>query len=276
MDFDPSRPAATPRPAASVILLRPGAGGLPEAFLLRRHRKSSFMARSFVFPGGAVDPGEERDPRQSAARELFEEAGVLLAQGAPEPGRLADLRGRLAEGAVFAELLAAEGLALNLDALLPFSHWITPSAEKKRFSAFFYVALLPAGQTPSFDDVETVDEAWVTPADALERRAELLLPPPQQRTFHDLRDLASPDAVLELARARASAIAPIVPRFRPEPARPKGFELLLPWDPAYTDQGLGEGSPLAADHPFADALSRFHLDAEGVWQQSAPAPDAGA
>ena len=49
MDFDPNREPATPRHAATAILLRDGARGA-EVFLLRRHRGASFMARSFVFP----------------------------------------------------------------------------------------------------------------------------------------------------------------------------------------------------------------------------------
>ena len=125
------------------------------------------MARSFVFPGGGVDAAE--DHLQAAARELFEEAGVLLVKQALDDAIRASLRQRLLDGADFAELLIEAKLTLALDTLQPFSHWITPSAEPKRFSAKFYVGVLPAGQTPSFDNVETVDEAWVTPAEALAR-----------------------------------------------------------------------------------------------------------
>jgi 8-oxo-dGTP pyrophosphatase MutT (NUDIX family) len=138
----------TPRDAATVILLRAGRAPF-EVFLLRRHRGSGFMANAYVFPGGAAEPGEE--PRATAAREMSEEAGVAIA---------------------------------DLDAFHYFSHWITPSVEKKRFSARFYVAVLPAGQEPHFDGHETVDQAWVTPAEALEKSGELALPPPQIRTFH--------------------------------------------------------------------------------------------
>src|SRR5579872_3815463 len=78
VDFDASRPPSVPRDAATVILLRARASdGAAEVFLLRRHRQASFMAQAFVFPGGARDGAE--DLRVTAARELFEEAGVLLA-----------------------------------------------------------------------------------------------------------------------------------------------------------------------------------------------------
>jgi len=171
----------TPRDAATVILIRPAGAGV-EIFLLRRRKAASFMGGAFVFPGGAADPGED-DPRITAARELFEEAGVLLATGALDPAELAALRARVHDGGDLRAMLAERGLALDVDALTYFSHWITPSVEAKRFSARFYVAALPTGQEPRFDDRETVDQAWVTPADALTRAAELALPPPQLRTF---------------------------------------------------------------------------------------------
>ena len=67
------------REAASVILLRRASPGF-EVFLLRRRKGASFMASAFVFPGGATESGE--DARTAAARELFEETGVLLARDA--------------------------------------------------------------------------------------------------------------------------------------------------------------------------------------------------
>jgi 8-oxo-dGTP pyrophosphatase MutT (NUDIX family) len=270
--FDPTRPPATPRPAASVILLRARAGdGAAEVFLLRRHRGASFMASSFVFPGGGADQGEE-DPRLTAARELFEEAGVLLAGEPVAPERLRELRQRLGAGEPFGALLEGAGLRLDVAGLLPFSHWITPSAEARRFSARFFVALLPAGQVPSFDAVETVDEVWVEPGEALRRAGELRLPPPQLRTLSDLAPLAAqgPAAVLDLARRRAGAVRPIVPRFLADPQAPGGFALLLPWDPEYASRGQGEGEPFPTDHPFAGGPSRFVLDPRAGWRQVAP------
>ncbi len=268
MDFDPARAPVAPRPAASVLLLRAGAGGAAEVFLLRRHRGASFMARSFVFPGGAVDPGEEDDPRRAAARELFEEAGVLLADRPVDDAERARLRrAAAAEGTDFAALLAEAGLTLLLDRLEPFAHWVTPSAERKRFSARFYTALLPQGQTPSFDAVETVDELWVTPQEALARSAELRLPPPQLRMLTELTEPAAegPEAVQAWARARAPHVRPIVPRLLLDEAAPQGFCLLCPWDRDY-ERGQGEGEPFPPGHPFGGGASRFVLDRDGAWR----------
>jgi ADP-ribose pyrophosphatase YjhB (NUDIX family) len=193
------------------------------------------MAQAFVFPGGARDGTE--DLRETAARELLEEANVRL-----DPA-----------------------------ALIPFSHWITPSAEKKRFSARFFVAELPAGETPRFDGAETVEQAWVTPDDALApASARLNLPPPQLRTFHDLREPArrGPAAVLAFARSRQEQIRPIVPRLALIEGAPQGFVLLAPWDPEYATIGQGEGEPFPADHPFAGGPSRFFLEESGWTHRS--------
>lgn len=252
---------ATPRDAATVILVRPAAAGV-HVFLLRRRKAASFMGGAFVFPGGAADPGET-DPRVTAARELFEEAGVLLARGAvPPAAELAEMRVRVLDGAPCADVLGERGLAFDPDALTYFAHWITPSVEQKRFSARFYVAALPAGQEPRFDDRETVDQAWVTPAEALARAGELALPPPQLRTFLELAPAGSVDDVLALARAREAHAHPVMPRLAQTPT---GFTLLLPWDPEYESAGQGDLHVMPAGHPLATGPTRFVME-DRAWK----------
>ena len=251
----------TPRDAATVILIRPGADGV-EVFLLRRRKAASFMGGAFVFPGGAADPGES-DPRVTAARELFEEAGVLIATGeVPAAAELAALRTRVLDGARAVDVLAERGLAFDADALAYYSHWITPSVEPKRFSARFYVAALPAGQEPRFDDRETVDQAWVTPAVALARAGELALPPPQLRTFHELAAARTVDDVMAIVQERATTAHPIMPRGA---AGPTGFALLLPWDPEYESAGQGDLHPMPAGHPLATGPTRFVME-DRAWK----------
>lgn len=267
-----------PFPAASVILLREPAPGTVEVCMLRRRRGASFMASAFVFPGGGADPGESL--AECAARELFEEAGVALVTGAQTtPEQLEDLRARIAAGAIAKPLLAEAGLAWDEALLTPWSHWITPSLEPKRFSAHFFVAALPAGQTPRFDAVETVEQVWVSPADAPARAAELALPPPQLRTLWEMRELTSIEQVLKAARARTAEPGAILPRVAAEADiltdgkvhfRP-GICLLLPWDPEYLERGQGEAMPLEPRPAWATGPSRFvmedrawrHLDAPG-------------
>lgn len=265
------------REASSVILLRRAAGapapapgaeqrGGFEVFLVRRRRGASFMASAFVFPGGGAEAGE--DARTAAARELFEEAGVLLARDAGRAGQtlemptLGGLRQQILGGASATPTLAAAGLEWSTDALVPWSHWITPSLEPRRFSARFFVCELPSGQEPSFDDVETVDQAWVRPAEALARAGELQLPPPQVRTCWELASLPTVEAVLAEGRARADEPHPILPRLALGAAPPC---LLLPWDPAYVDGGTGDGAPLTYRPRWARGPSRFVME-DRAWK----------
>lgn len=281
-----------------MILLRRSAHG-PEVLLLRRRKGASFMASAFVFPGGGADPGE--DARTAAARELFEEAGVLLARDAvggrsatmhdgpslsdavapPDADTLLDedvppavhsideLRARVLAGEHATAVLAASGLTWWTDVLVPWAHWITPSTESpRRFSARFFVAELPEGQAPRFDDVETVEQIWVAPADAIARAGELMLPPPQLRTMWELQGLATIEAVLAAAQVRAGEPHPILPR------RATGDDggpcLLLPWDPEYGERGTGESAPLTYHPAWARGPSRFVLEDRSWKHVAAP------
>lgn len=234
-------------------------------FFVRRHRGSSFMASAFVFPGGATEDGE--DARTAAARELFEEAGVLLARDAGVQAETLEvpnqdhIRKRILGGAPAKDALRVAGLVWSTDALVPWSHWITPSVEKKRFSARFFVIELPAGQEPHFDQTETVDQIWIRPDDAIARAAELMLPPPQVRTCWELAQHASIEDVLAAGRARAEEPHPIMPRLAPG-ERPA---LLLPWDAEYTTSGTGDAAPLTYTPAWARGPSRFVLE-DKAWK----------
>lgn len=253
-----------------MILLRrapEGSAGGFEVFLVRRRLGASFMASAYVFPGGGAEPDE--DARTAAARELFEEAGVLLARDSGERGETlqvqsqATLRRRILDGADAAVTLAKAGLAWSTDALVPWSHWITPSIEPKRFSARFFVCELPSGQDPSFDAIETVDQVWVRPADALARAGELALPPPQVRTCWELAELPTIEAVIAEGRARAEEPHPILPRLAMAGGR--GPCLLLPWDPDYVESGNGDSAPLTYQPRWARGPSRFIME-DRAWR----------
>lgn len=215
----PAQPV-TPWPAATVILARDGDGG-PEVFMVRRHGRSGFAASAWVFPGGTVDGADRMLDRRrwrgidppalavrfrlpadevlgmhvAAVRELFEEAGVLLAAhpggatpdlGSPalleERRRLAS-RGATAED--FAGFLDAEDLVLDLGALDYWSRWVTPAVEPRRYDTCFFLATFPEGQNPAHDAVETVQGEWVRPAAAL-ADADFAVIFPTERTLRDL------------------------------------------------------------------------------------------
>jgi 8-oxo-dGTP pyrophosphatase MutT (NUDIX family) len=245
----------------------PEPGGF-EVFLVRRRKGASFMASAFVFPGGGADAGE--DARTAAARELFEEAGVLLARDSGKGGDTLKittqevLRRQILGGANAAVTLDKAGLEWSTDALVPWSHWITPSIEPRRFSARFFVCELPSGQEPSFDDIETVEEIWVRPADAVARAGELSLPPPQVRTCWELAELPTIEAVLAEGRARAEEPHPILPR-RAQGSGGGAPCLLLPWDPEYIEGGTGDAAPLTYRPRWARGPSRFIME-DRAWK----------
>lgn len=229
------------------------------------------MPSAFVFPGGGADPGE--DARTCAARELFEEAGVLLARDLQDEGGLTErsrfssssVRKQILEGADATAAMTSAGWTWSTDVLVPWSHWITPSIEAKRYSARFFVCELPSGQDPSFDQVETVDQIWLRPSDALARAGELALPPPQVRTMWELSDHVSIETVIAAGRARATEPHPIMPRLRTMVPGAPGPTLLLPWDSEYTDNGTGDSTPLTYRPTWAQGPSRFVLE-DRTWK----------
>jgi 8-oxo-dGTP pyrophosphatase MutT (NUDIX family) len=234
----------TPRLSAAVMLLRPHAGdGGPEVFMVQRHAQSNFVPGVFVFPGGSVVASDREAEltagvsvpmvaltpetslgmgvRAAAIRELFEEAGVLLAWQdgqSPTPddamgARWAEWRLRLGRDETsIAEMVAAEDLVLATDALTYYAHWITPEAFPKRFSTFFFLAEMPPGQEAAHDAHETTAGLWVRPAEALARSAAGDFPL-VFATEHQLRDLAAFTSVAAvLAASRGRIPTTIMPR----------------------------------------------------------------
>ena len=156
----------------------------------------------------------------AAVRELFEEAGVLLARStAAEFVSLADdsaqrrfsaYRSAVHGGNRTLRAIAeGESLRIALDALLLFSHWVTPPlpVEGRRFDTRFFMARVPTGQVPAHDDRETTDGVWVTPREAIARavRREIVLPPPTWVTLRELERHSSVDGTLAWAAARQVA-----------------------------------------------------------------------
>lgn len=197
----PPPPVPTPRPAAIVVLYRRTARGV-EVFWVKREKALAFAGGFYAFPGGKVDKADAAVPVRgasgeasaivsAAARELFEEAGVLVAEGAERlsPERVRELRRALLDGgAKWGELLAAEGLALRAEDFRPAGRWITPASVPVRFDAhFFLVEAHPSAQAENWPG-ELAEGAWVDPAAALARWEEgsALLHPPNHHALHVL------------------------------------------------------------------------------------------
>jgi 8-oxo-dGTP pyrophosphatase MutT (NUDIX family) len=178
------------------------------------------MPDAYVFPGGAVDAADGTPPKSfavAAIRELFEEAGVLLARapdGSPaelDAETLVAMRARAAAGSAFGDVLSERGLHLDFDALTYYSNWITPESEPIRYDAHFFVARAPAGQTALADAFEVHDGVWITAAEALARadRDELTIRFPTRK--HLERLARYPDVDAFIAHARARTVVPVMP-----------------------------------------------------------------
>jgi glyoxylase-like metal-dependent hydrolase (beta-lactamase superfamily II)/8-oxo-dGTP pyrophosphatase MutT (NUDIX family) len=219
---------AAPRAAATVVLLRPGRGGL-EVLLTQRPATMVFAADMHVFPGGALDAGdadprvaarsrpasdaEEAAARAAGVRELFEEAGVLLAdaRGAPPSAdRVTEARVGLLDGsATIADVAETLDVDLRTDVLAPLSRWVTPPFVDRRFDVRFFAAELPAGAIPSFVGDEVVAHRWMTPRAALDERAAgtIRLWVPTSATLQQLEHVRSFDQIRErLGPRRAEGI----------------------------------------------------------------------
>lgn len=237
MSFTPVKPID----AATVLLVRQTPAGL-EVYLTRRQDALAFLGGYHVFPGGKVD-ASDRSPDQLAlcrglrrqpdellpgaptleatagffvavVRELFEEAGVLLADSgdggsfSPEArDRQARARAEILDGRLrFVDFLAAERLVCPLDRIYWFARWITPATSPRRFNTYFFVADLPPGQSPTPFSPEIAEAMWARPAEALARwqAGEWRMIPPT---------IASLDTL-----SRFPSLADLVDAFRRPPA----------------------------------------------------------
>jgi glyoxylase-like metal-dependent hydrolase (beta-lactamase superfamily II)/8-oxo-dGTP pyrophosphatase MutT (NUDIX family) len=239
----------TPRPAATLALLREGERDL-EVLMMRRTHLAEFASGAYVFPGGAVDDSDHDpalaalargidDQRASrvlgvphgglaywiaAIRESCEEAGMLLAydgtggivpiEGDARRADFARQRRALNQGQLsLVDLLRGEQLTLATDVVVYLSRWITQAGRPRRFDTRFFVARAPARQQSEHDGAELLHHVWLTPKEALARhaRGEVSLLYPTFKTLQTLARFREVDAVLDYARADREMPA-MVPR----------------------------------------------------------------
>ncbi len=230
------REPAAPKDAATVVLLRQARSKV-EVYLLRRHSQMVFAPGMYVFPGGSVDgrdldtgiawagrsadgfgtafgcaPETARGLVCAAARETFEESGVLLA-GPTSSLLVPDTEGESWESdraalvdrdLSFGSFLRRRSLVLRADLLAPWAHWVTPEFEPRRYDTRFFVAVLPGGQTARDVSGEADRVAWQSPAEALAAadaaRIEML--PPTYVTLRELADYRTVEEVMAAAERR--------------------------------------------------------------------------
>lgn len=218
-----------PMPAATLVLMRRRADGPPELLMMERTGHMAFAAGALVFPGGRIEPqdreaaaaladgSDQAAARIAAIRETIEETGVVAGLR-PAPGAEAAqrLRERLFVGKPFADLLREEGLALDLDALVPFARWCPNFKETRRFDALFFIAEAPAeGPEPTAQAGEAARVFWASAADTLAEidagRAQVIFP--TRRNLERLAGFASfEEACADAERHEVRTITPWVER----------------------------------------------------------------
>ncbi len=182
-----------PRPATTVVLLRPSKRGNPvsdlEVFMVVRHHQIDAFSGALVFPGGKLEDAdgdarlrarstgaaalsdEELKFRVAGIREAFEECGILLAHKRGQKALIgaADLapiearwRKKLSDDeASIVDLVEAEDLELATEFMTPFAHWITPTFAPRRFDTWFFLAEAPPDQVALHDGSESTDSVWI-------------------------------------------------------------------------------------------------------------------
>jgi len=231
---------APAEPASSVIPVRRSETGGIEVYMTRRRESLEFLGGFYVFPGGKVDAGDccdevlkrcaglspsracevlggGLDPVASMGywvaglRELFEEAGVLLAyrqDGSVPDFNVKDIREKFDAyraklqncEITFTEMIVSENLRLATDRLYYLSHWVTPPGPRRRFDTRFFVAEVPEVQRPRFFEGEVSDGMWISPAEAIRkaRREELPIILPTYLCLSRVTEFSSVDEIRSL------------------------------------------------------------------------------
>jgi 8-oxo-dGTP pyrophosphatase MutT (NUDIX family) len=286
------------RDASTVLAVRealqPGAG--LRIYMVKRNSKMGFLGGRHVFPGGAVDAADSSDAVASlfhgmepsaassfldiedqarargfivaAVRELYEEAGILLAvddgdqwvdlNEGDRAQRLRDARPGVAAGARdFGTLLTEEGLRIAAGAMETFAHWITPIIEKKRFDTHFFLAPAPPAQSADHDRTESTAGAWMTAGEVLTgyRSREIELVPPTITTLQWLSAFDTVEAAM--AGAKAEVPVPIFPKICMEEEL---VSILYPGDADYE-----EGKP----GPIEGRTTNRLILVDGLWERPA-------
>ena len=257
-------------PAATVLMIRDIDDGM-EVLMVKRSKKPPFE-NLFVFPGGKIDEADKdinisnlcdglNDQEASkklglshgglsywvaCVRECFEEVGILFAKKSNgedldltgfEKEKYDNYRDRLIRHEInLCDICIEEDLKLNMLNIAPFSHWITPNIETKRFDTRFFIAHLPNNQIEKHDGTELTHSVWINPKEALEKafngEMPMIMP-----TIKNLQKCENYNSCAELLKYQhqlsSSDIPPILPKFFKKDGRWQG---LLPGDDGYENQ----------------------------------------
>ncbi|HEX7295803.1 MAG TPA: MBL fold metallo-hydrolase, partial [Pyrinomonadaceae bacterium] len=217
----------TPKDAAAIILLRQHTDPTnPEIFWVKRSYSLAFLGGFHAFPGGQIDESDGavevwNAPDQTtatmisgAARELFEELGVLLVHGGEtltKGQRESVLDDLNSQRLTWPDLLKHYGLHLDANDFAFAGRWVTPPFSPRRFDTWFFLVNCPPKQEPRVVHGELIQGEWICARDAYARwlNSEALLAPP---TLHALSTLAgglTPDLLerfLDVPQSRGETV----------------------------------------------------------------------
>ena len=209
--------ARPPRLASTLILL----SAHPESHtvmvaLLRRSRSARFLPGALVFPGGALEPEDERylapvineDEVQRALAD-HQEWGFESKQAAAR-----------SLGAALRETEEEAGVSLfampaTINMLRCVGHWLTPEALKTRFDTYFWAAELHGEAALSSLDVDGVEierGEWQDPREVLRayERAELDLPAPTLCILSELVELIEQRPNTHVGTCRSTLVSELI------------------------------------------------------------------
>lgn len=184
--------SATPKDASAVILLNEAGD---QVLWARRNPNLAFLGGWHAFPGGKLETSDALVTVKNyadeelkkfivcAAREIFEEAGVLLVRNGEKltRGQRASLHDDLISGRMtFAEILTHWNLWIDAEDFHYTGFWTTPNFSPVRFKTRFFLVVCPSKQTPfaAISELENIE--FIQPNTALDRwkKSEVLISPP--------------------------------------------------------------------------------------------------
>jgi 8-oxo-dGTP pyrophosphatase MutT (NUDIX family) len=221
------------RDASTVIVGRDASEGL-QVFMVRRSARAVFLPDRYVFPGGRVDAADRDEAAMrllgsagdvepayvmTAARETFEEVGLLFADRPVDIDALGGARRAMVSGELsFGGVLERLDVSVDASQLRYFSRWVTPQAElARRFDTRFFVARAPRDQVAEADASEVSDGRWFAPAEALaaQARGEINLIFPTIKHLERIAPFRDVEAMLAFARTKT--ITTVTPEVQPGP-----------------------------------------------------------
>ena len=184
--------------------------------MVRRSAKSAFAPDAFVFPGGTVDPQDyERNLAWSSDRVAAEFRATPPQELPVSEPRVGERDAAALVNAAIRELREEASIEIDASGIHLFSHWITPPTEPRRYNTHFFIGRANAAHVGAADRVETHDERWVVPSDALalHRAGKLHLVYPTIKHLERLAEFTDADALLEFATTKP--IVTIMPNCAP-------------------------------------------------------------